>query len=108
MLFFANLFAALLAVAAVGVIGSPVGVQKDGQGNGSPVDVQKDGQNTGSPVVQTGGLGTVSYCQGEQFAEPCQSQPVNAGQCYNVLDDFKQKVKSIKPLDASFNCDLFP
>jgi hypothetical protein len=95
MLFSANLFATLLAVAAVGVIGSPVGVQKDGQ-------------NTGSPVVQTGGLGTVSYCQGEQFAEPCQSQPVNAGQCYNVLDDFKQKVKSIKPLDASFNCDLFP
>ena len=96
MLFSANLFAALLAVAAVGV-------------TGSPVDVQKDGQNTGSPVqVQKGGLGTVSYCEGEQFATPCQSQPVDAGTCYNIIDGFKQKVKSIKPLEASFNCDLFP
>jgi hypothetical protein len=83
MLFSTNLFAALLAVAAVGVTGSPVEVEKRG-------------------------LGTVSYCEGEQFAQPCRSQPVDAGQCYNIIDGFKQKVKSIEPLGGTFNCNLFP
>jgi hypothetical protein len=64
MLFSRKLFAALLAVATVGVAGSP-----------SPVGLEK--RDPESVVVR--------YCEGEEFGGSCRSNPTAVlGQCYTV------------------------
>ena len=87
MLFSGNLFTVLLAIAAVGVIGSPVEL-----GRGAP----------GGDL----GLGTVFYCDGGGFAEPCHSPIVQDGECMNVTEDLLDKVSAVRP-GYGIGCTLY-
>jgi hypothetical protein len=85
MLFFRNLIAVLLAVAAIGVTGSSVERRKCGQ------------------------LGNVYICDGEAFtevAQPCQRLPVDSDICTHSSDVFNGTIASFGP-DAGIGCTLF-
>ena len=85
MLFSGNLFAALLAITAIGVTGSSVARMKREQ------------------------LGNVYICDGEAFtevAQPCQLLSVDSGNCTQPPALFNGTIASFGP-DAGIGCTLY-
>ena len=87
MLFSGNIFTVLLVIAVVGVIGSPVELERRAPGG----DL---------------GLGSVSYCDGGGFAQPCQSPIVQDGECMNVTEDLLNKMSAFMP-SYGIGCTLY-
>jgi len=75
-----NLFAALLAVAAVGVKGSPI--------------------NFGDEI------GIAKFCVGKYFQEPCVPYSVGFQECSELYNEFNDSIYSFKG-DPNLNCNLY-
>jgi len=79
MLFSRNLFAVLIAVAAVGVNGSPV---------------KRDDPNT------------IFACKGKKWGAECDHFPVNLGVCTDVRSDYNDLISSFGP-PPDVTCHLY-
>jgi hypothetical protein len=81
MMFPGKFFAALLAIAASGVTGSPVELEK------------RD-------------LGVIYMCQGKNWGQPCLPIHVPDKGCQKVPDDYDKKINSIGSVETLY-CALF-